>query len=237
MGTKLITSGPLGTYYYQGLRDARHVVALAGGSGITPFVSMAAAIADDIEDFRLTILYGNRTRESVMLKEELDAIVKRANNKVRVVHVLSDEKVRGYEHGFIDAELIKKYCGGVDYSVFCCGPAAMYEFVSGEAEKLGLPKRRVRFEVPGETLVVEKLEGFPIANKDKTFNARVHVRDEVFDVKISGGLTILRGLEAAGISVPADCRAGGCGWCHSRLISGDVFCARESRRMADKKFG
>ena len=48
-----------------------------------------------------------------------------------VVHVLSDEEKPGFEHGFITAELIKKY-GGEEYSIFMCGPQAMYNFLDGE---------------------------------------------------------------------------------------------------------
>ena len=54
IGTKVKLSGPLGEFYHQELRDAKQVVALAGGSGITPFLSMAYAIRDGIEDFNLT---------------------------------------------------------------------------------------------------------------------------------------------------------------------------------------
>lgn len=73
-GMRLDISGPLGDFYYDRIRDARHVVALAGGSGITPFFSMAEAIADGMEDFNLTILYGSRTAEGILLRDELDAV-------------------------------------------------------------------------------------------------------------------------------------------------------------------
>ena len=92
-GAEAVISGPQGDFYYQRLRDAKHVVAMAGGSGITPFHSMACAIADGIEDFDLTILYGNRTRDSILLREELDAVAARSNGRVKIVHVLSDEEV------------------------------------------------------------------------------------------------------------------------------------------------
>ena len=82
---------------------------MAGGSGITPFYSIACAVADGIEDFVLTILYGSRTKDTILLKEELEAVAARSNSRVKVVHVLSDEAAEGYEHGFITAELIKKY--------------------------------------------------------------------------------------------------------------------------------
>ena len=76
VGTKVKLSAPLGEFYHQELRDAKQVVALAGGSGITPFYSMAAAIADGTEDFSLTILYGSRTKDGILLRDELEGIKK-----------------------------------------------------------------------------------------------------------------------------------------------------------------
>ena len=66
-GDAVDISGPLGDFYYQDLRDAKQVIAIAGGSGITPFYSMAAAIVDGIEDFCMTILYGSRTADGILL--------------------------------------------------------------------------------------------------------------------------------------------------------------------------
>ena len=116
-GDAVEISGPLGDFYYQDLRDARQVIAIAGGSGITPFYSMAAAIADGIEDFCLTILYGSRTADGILLKEEIEALAEKSGGKVKVIHVLSEEEKAGYEHGFITAELIQKYAPEGDYSV------------------------------------------------------------------------------------------------------------------------
>ena len=77
-------------------------------------MGMAYAIRDGFEDFDLTILFGSRTEDGIVYKKELDEVCA-ACDKVHVVHVLSDEEKPGYEHGFITAELIKKY-GGEEYS-------------------------------------------------------------------------------------------------------------------------
>ena len=69
-----IASDPQGFFYYEDLRDAKHVVGLAGGSGITPFLSMAYALRDGAEDFELTLLYGSRDEESILFKKELDEV-------------------------------------------------------------------------------------------------------------------------------------------------------------------
>ena len=106
---------------------------VAGGSGITPFHSFAKAIAEGDEDFTLILLYGSRTEKDILFKDEFDAI-QQQTGKVKVVHVLSDEEKPGYEHGFITAELIKKYAPQEDYSIFLCGPAGMYSFLDKQIE-------------------------------------------------------------------------------------------------------
>ncbi|MBR4551789.1 MAG: hypothetical protein IKO13_05815, partial [Oscillospiraceae bacterium] len=63
-GDTVITSGPLGFFYYEDLRDEKNVIGLAGGSGITPFLSMARALADGVEDFNLTLLFGSRDEDN-----------------------------------------------------------------------------------------------------------------------------------------------------------------------------
>lgn len=237
-GDSLCISGPLGDFYYQALRDAKHVVALAGGSGITPFYSMAAAIVDGIEDFDMTILYGSRSSNGILLKEEIEALAAGSNGRVKVVHVLSHEEKEGYEHGFITGELIKKYAPEGDYSVFMCGPKAMYDFEDGEMAKLGLPKRRVRKEMSGDYLGIEKNTGYP-KPEETEFKLTVDIRGEKQTVACKAGESLLWAMERAGIAAPSHCRSGECGWCHSRLVSGKYFCPKEAdgRRLADEKFG
>lgn len=238
-GTNLVISGPLGEFYYTRLRDAKNVVALAGGSGITPFLSMARAIADGREDFNLTILYGSRTANNIMLRSELEDAAARSGGKVKLVNVLSDEQAEGYEYGYVTAELIKKYAPDDDYSIFVCGPKAMYRFEEGEIAKLGLPRRRVRFELSGEYGDPAQDPAYPAEAAGKEFKVTVQIRGDVKETTCKADTTLLKAMEDAGIRVPNDCRSGSCGWCHSRLISGDVFIPEtaDGRRAADKKFG
>ena len=233
VGDKVIASGGEGQFYYEGLRDAKNVVALAGGSGITPFLSMAYAIRDGIEDFNLTIIFGSRTEENILFREELDAICA-ACNKVKVVHVLSDEEKEGYEHGFITAQLIQKYAKD-PYSVFICGPEAMYRFVSGEIDKLGLPGKNVRREMLGVTKKVWEQEGYPVECKDKTFRLTIHQGPNEYVVDASANEPILVAIERAGVAAPSRCRSGECGWCRSKLVSGQYFtpAENEGRRHSD----
>ena len=238
-GDEVIASDPQGFFYYEDLRDAKHVVGLAGGSGITPFLSMAYALRDGAEDFELTLLYGSRDEESILFKKELDEVAA-ACPKFRVVHVLSDEEKAGYEHGFITAELIKKYApADAEYSVFLCGPEGMYRFLKPEIEKLALPERLFRRKMIDVTKTPWELDGYPQQCRDKIFNLTVRQGDREYKLSASTNETVLTAIERAGIKAPSRCRSGECGWCRSRMLEGSVFIPQENelRRWADKEYG
>ena len=170
VGDTLTAMMGCGQFYYEPLRDAKHVVALAGGAGITPFASMAKEIAHGTLDCDLTILYGSVSADDIILKDELDAL---QSDKVHVVHVLSGDAPDWQgERGFLSAELIKKYAAP-DTTYFICGPQAMYLYLQKELQKLGAPKRRIRFEVFGQAKDITQFNGYPQELKDKTFNLTV----------------------------------------------------------------
>ncbi len=236
-GTKVTASQPLGNFSYEPLRDAKQVIGIAGGSGISLFYSMAQAICDGSEDFSLTILYGSRREEDILLKGELETLASKCD-RIKLVHILSDEKKAGYESGYISSDLIKKYAGNQPYSLFVCGPKAMYEYIQKQVELLGLKKKFVRFELSGLYGKAEKYPSFP-KEKEGTYKLTIYQSGESITTDCSTASTLLAAIDKAGICAPARCRSGECGWCRSRLIEGDVFIPEESdgRRLADAQFG
>lgn len=239
IGDEVTVSDPQGNFFVDDLRDSKNIIALAGGSGITPFLSMAYAIRDKIEDFNLTILYGSKTEKSILFADELKMITEQTD-KVKVVHVLSDEEAEGCEHGFLTASLIRKYAPEEeDYSVFICGPEAMYRFVEKEVAALGIPAKNVRREMLGVTKKVWELPGYPQQLKGKTFRLTVRVGENEYETDMSADEPILVAVEKAGIPAPSRCRSGECGWCRSKLVSGKIYApaANEFRRYTDKEFG
>ena len=225
VGDVFTLGDPSGDFCHEPVKDAEQLVGLAGGSGVTPFYSMAQAIADGTMDCALTLFYGAKTEAGLIFKKELDALV---SEKFRVVYVLSDEEKAGYEHGFIGADLIKKYVSG-DFTAMLCGPAAMYAFADKELASLGLPLRRIRKEA--NCVGVRDVP-------PQTYTLTVHIGFDTYTVPADARETVLTALERAGLKVPAKCRAGGCGFCHSKLVSGSFSVAgADKRRIADKKFG
>ena len=239
VGDEVTSSGPQGFFYYEDLRDCPTVIGLAGGSGITPFLSMAEAIRDGVEDFNLTLLYGSTSEETILFKDELDKIAAECP-KFKVVHVLSDEEKEGYEHGFITAELISKYApAGEEYSVFLCGSEGMYKFLKPEIEKLGLPERLFRRKLIDVTKKPWECVGYPEKARNGMFIGTVKQGAQEWQIRASANEPILVALERAGIKAPSRCRAGECGWCRSKLVEGKVFVPNENevRRWADMHYG
>ena len=237
VGTKVTASEPLGNFTYEPLRDASTVVAVVGGSSITPFRSLAKAIADGDEDCNLTILYGSRTLEDTIFQKDLKEL--EANcARIKLVNILSDEQVDGYEHGFITAELIKKYAPEGEFSLFVCGPQVMRQFVDKEIETLGLRKKFIRNELFGEYFGPAKEADYP-ANVAPAFKVTVRIAGSEQTITAPSDVSLLRSLEAAGIAAPAHCRSGECGWCHSKLVSGEVYTPKsvDGRREADYLYG
>lgn len=221
----------LGQFYYEQVRDNQNIVTIAGGSGITPFISMIKAVLKGTLSCKITLLYGCRRKEDILFKNFLDSIV---NENVRIVYIISDEEAEnGTEKGFIDSNIIQKY-SPEECSYFVCGPLGLYNFVKNEFEKLGVPKSKIRFEVfskKGEDCDSLRIE-------ERMFRINIQQGIDVFSINANSKESILVALERAGLYLDNGCRSGSCGFCRFRLIDGDVkVIDDEGRRFADKQCG
>ncbi len=225
----------LGEFHHDAIRDSRYITALAGGSGITPFISMAKEIRYGRLDADLTILYGSVDENDIILKDELDALI---SDHVHVIHVLSGDNPdwKG-EKGFLSAEIIKKYAHE-DSTFMICGPWPMHNFLRKELAKLNVPARRIRYDAPGQPEDISKEEGYPIETKDQTFRLCVKqgIHESVIDAKANE--SIATALERAGLKIHTACRSGACGVCRIKVLNGEYYVNpnHDGRRGADIDF-
>lgn len=237
IGTTVTASAPLGHFNYEPLRDASTIVGIAGGSGITPFISMAKAIAEGDEDASLILFYGSRTLSEAIFTQELRQL-EAACSKIKIINVLSHETKEDCEKGFVTAQLISKYITTTPYSVFICGPQSMHEFTDEQLKLLSINPKYIRHELFGEYTAPSHDAAYPSSVPSKI---TITVRTDGNDTSIvaDSSVTILRSLETNGIFSPAQCRSGECGWCHSKLVSGDIYtpASMDKRRAADQIFG
>lgn len=228
-GDRFRMSEPTGEFHYETLRDKKQIVCIAGGAGITPFISMARSMADKDEPYEMILFYGARDEAHLAYQAELDELCQKTG--LRVVYVLSDEEKSGFAHGFITADLMEQFVDIKECTFFLCGPKAMYDFIESQLASYQLPVKAVH----RDATCCPNLK----IDAPRTFRLTVRIRDEVFTMDAAEHETLLTAMERAGVPAPNKCRAGGCGYCHSKWIAGEFRIAegRDGRREADRKFG
>lgn len=202
----------------------RHALLVAGGSGVTPVLSLLRTLL--AAGTRCTLLYGNRTQASTMFKEEIEDLKNRHMTRLAVFPVFSREAVDApLNAGRIDAAKIAavlRLSGAVD-EAFVCGPHAMNDEVEVALRGAGLDPAHIhveRFGVPPDAAPPP-----PAARVDDLALARVVVvRDgltrEVGFEERDGN--ILAAAARAGLDVPYSCRSGVCATCRAKLLEGRV---------------
>lgn len=238
-GTKVTSSGPEGHFSYDNLRDSNKIIGIAGGCGITPFRSIAKSIIEGLLDIDLILFYGCNKKEDIIFYNEYKELEKNSDGKFKVVYVLAEEDLEGFEQGFITSDLIRRYTDIEKKSFFICGPQGLYNFIDKELAKENIERKYIRREVFGEIKDIDKYEGFPQDATEKSFNLRVHIGDDSSTIPAKATESLLVALERAGLCPPSGCRSGACGLCRSLLIDGHVYIPKDvdGRRMADIQFG
>ena len=150
VGDVVAFSGPGGRFVYKA-GDFTRLGMVCGGSGVTPMLQIMRAIADNPEDkTEVSLIYANVTEEDIMLREELDEIVRRIGPaRASVYYVLNDPPATGWEGGvgFVSPEMIKdKMPPAVDDNstrLLFCGPLPMVKAMQDHAKSLGYPRRAI----------------------------------------------------------------------------------------------
>lgn len=214
-GMRLQVLGPSGDFTLApDAHAARHVVAIAGGSGITPIMSITRAILDVEPASRVTLLYGNRDATSIIFARELDALA--ADGRLRVKHVLESDGGRRLDAATVGAQLAETEGCDDAAAFYVCGPEAMMAEARCAILARGIDGDRIleeRFSAPArrQTSVVPTTQPVTIRRGGVAL-----------DVIVRAGDTILDAGLAAGVPLKLSCAMGGCGACAVKLTAGEV---------------
>ena len=237
VGDTLFCSGPAGHFYHNPLIHHRTMVCIAGGSGITPFMSMIREIEDCNLGREVFLLYGNTGIDDAIFHEELAATASRCD-RIHYVPVIENPDTDFSGHcGYITADIIRDAVAQTEgKSFFVCGPKGLYDFCLPELDGLGIPERQIRREMYGPPPNIWQQPGWPAGVQP----------DAEFTVNVVGGHTfraraavpLLVSLEKAGVVVPSVCRSGECSRCRVRILSGKVYqVPGVPVRFSDRQFG
>lgn len=238
-GTLVQASGPEGTFWVDPLRDARHILCLAGGVGITPFKAIIAHELVHRPELRFTLVHGVRTPAQRLFTAELEALAQQHPGRLEL-HVLYSEQGpdQSGPTGLITAERVREHLGGEETTLMVCGPPGMLDFLRQQLPALGLPRRRIRWEVFGAVGDPRSRPDYPQDAPKGPFRIRARAGGREHEVKALAHESVLVSLERAGLAPPARCRSGECGWCRADLLEGEVWVLPEGDgRMADLDHG
>ncbi len=236
VGDRLASTGPIGHFVHEPLIHGDDLVFLAGGSGITPFMSMLRDLEADGWPRSVTLLVGTRKPSDVIFGKELRAMA-RGNERLSLAVVVSEPapSFRG-RSGFLDTTRIRKEVGDpAGKTFYVCGPNLMLELCRSALAEIGVPRQRIRTELFGPPDDVRKAPGWP---EDLA-------ADAIFEVT-AGGQTfpapaaepLIHAMERHGVVVPSECRSGECSACRTRLLDGQVFSPQQARlRHSDRRHG
>lgn len=235
-GDKLGASSPAGTFHYNPLFHGDRLAFIAGGSGITPFMSMIREAADKNLKRRIYLLYGSRTEDDVIYRLELEKIAAAHRNFTWDLIVSEPSPSFSGVKGFIDAALIKERLGDLDRMFFVCGPEAMYQYCQPQMAKLPVEERKIKKEVMGAPKNITCYPGWP--QNIKTGDVFKVAIKEKKTINALASEPLMISLEKAGVIIPALCRSGECSLCRTKLVSGKVYQPNGVKlRKSDRAFG
>lgn len=200
----------------------------SAGSGITPVLSILKTVLLAEKHSYIHLIYGNSNQDSIMFKDELDALQEQYADRLIVVHSLSRPKTNWwgseeleYRKGRVDKDAIKWFVDtyppyAQDAEYYICGPGKMIENTETALKSIDVPDSRIFVESFGGGDKKSDVKGVVNAR----LKAKIYGSDA--STTIAEGKTILRALIDAGFDPPYSCEGGVCSTCKCKVLKGEV---------------
>jgi ring-1,2-phenylacetyl-CoA epoxidase subunit PaaE len=224
---------PTGKFYTElNPSQKKNYVAFAAGSGITPVLSIIKTTLATEPQSSFTLVYGNRTKNSIIFKEELEGLKDKFMNRFRIYHVLSRERSdAAVNNGRIDKEKLDLLFGKlIDLQktdeYFLCGPEEMIFCIKDYLSEKKVAPDKIHFElftVPGQKTFAQSNSQPVAADLGPKAKLSVKLDGIMFDFELGyEGESILDAALKQGADLPYACKGGVCTTCKARLTTGEV---------------
>ena len=209
---------------------AKSYLAFAGGSGITPVLSILKTVLDAEPLSRMTLVYANRSVGSIMFREELDDLKNLYMGRLSIIHILeTDAQDIDLFQGRVDAEKCKAlFSGWIDIAsvtiAFICGPEPMMLTIAQALRDHGLTDDQIKFELfaSAQTGRLERRRTTVDATQTSLIKAQVSLDGVTRQFEMGRDLSILEAALENALDAPHACKAGVCSTCKCKVLEGEV---------------
>jgi ring-1,2-phenylacetyl-CoA epoxidase subunit PaaE len=232
IGDALEVMPPVGKFYVElDPANKKKYLAFAAGSGITPVISIIKTTLHTEPQSSFTLVYGNRSRNSIIFFEELEAIKNKYIGRFIFINVLSREKTDALlNFGRINQEKLIELSKLIDYDatdeIFLCGPEEMIFSIKAFLEQKGIDNKKIHFElftIPGEKRSTITTRRSTVDSGPKSrITVKLDGRSFDFDLSLNSDLPILDAALQQGADLPFACKGGVCCTCKAKLVEGEV---------------
>lgn len=228
-GDKIRVMQPLGNFTteFDKAYD-RTLLLFAGGSGITPLISILKTLLAAEPKSNAILIYQNRNLQSIIFKDLIDSLVKKHPDILKVFHILSKpEKSWKGQSGRLTADMVKHIIQKTNFNlhntdVFFCGPSGMMDTAEKVMQELGVDRSRFYKEsflaTPSGDKSEKKLENLA----DDISQVQIEVDGQKYEIGVKHDEFILETALDHDIDIPFSCQSGLCTTCRGKLLSGKV---------------
>jgi len=230
-GAKVRIMEPMGQFTTEFAKtNKRHIIMFAGGSGITPMMSLIKSTLTQEPDSICSLIYCNRDVDSVIFKNTLDHMQTEDEGRLHVIHILDNAPMnwQGYS-GLLNHDMLTKLFEripdwGIDKTTYLmCGPEGMMKNVDTLLEARHIPKEKI-FKESFVQGTIDKKEAPAVAEEGGAKDHEVTIRydGQEYKVLVPAGKAILETALDQGIDLPYSCQSGLCTACRGKALSGKV---------------
>jgi len=232
VGDNMEVMTPMGNFYsVLSGNNKKQYVLFAGGSGITPMMSILKSILYIEKQSSITLVYANRDEDSTIFRAEIEKIATEFSDRFTVVKTFDNPKgsVTDLEKGLLTIDKVKEISSKYNLTnadeYFICGPGPLMENIKQALESLQINKEKIHIEYFSAVVdAVAKAESTDVFT-GAPVNCELTVMQYGYETNMklnTNGLTILDAAIEAGVDAPFSCKGAVCCTCRAKVLEGKV---------------
>ncbi len=219
---------PMGNFFTEmNANNKKNYALFAGGSGITPMLSILKTVLKSEPNSRVVLFYGNNDESSIIFKKQIELLAIANSDRFNLVHILNvpptghPELLQGMMTKEKNLDLIENYVNtSADNEYFICGPGPMMDNVVAALKELKINETQIHIEYFTSPVSADDIK--PSTNTASGASAKIIIDGDEHAVVLEDNETILEAALRIGLDAPFACQGGSCCTCRALLEEGKV---------------